>query len=247
MSGNRWLRISRPARPPRLRLICFPHAGSDAPVYSQWAAPLPPDIEICVIQLPGRGARLDEPLYTRLGPIVDDLAAAMPPLFDLPVALFGHSLGALLAFEVAQALAAVGHALPRCLVASGCRAPQLRTQEAPKHSLPEPAFVAELAQMSGTPTEILSNPEILAMVLPALRADFEIAETYVHRPRPPLSCPILSYGGLDDPDVSRSDLEGWRQQTASSFNLRRFPGGHFFLFDHQPLVAATLARDLSTY
>lgn len=182
--------------------------------------------------------------FTRLSPLVEALAQALAPLLDKPFAFFGHSLGALIAFELARQLRRQAGVQPLRLFVSASRAPQIPARHRPIHALPEPELLIELRRLNGTPGEILQNAELMQIMLPVLRADFALYETYAYATEPPLNCVISGFGGLEDHRASRGDLEAWRDQTSASFSLRMFPGGHFFLNASQPLLLQTLSQDL---
>lgn len=228
----------------RLRLFCFPYAGGAASVFRNWSDGLPADVEVCPVQFPGRGIRLMEPPFSQLSLLVDALIEALLPLLDRPFALFGHSLGSLVSFELARSLQARRQARPVRLIVSAGPAPQIPHRGLPIHKLPEEEFSAQLRRLSGTPEDLLNHKELMDIVLPSLRADFALYESYQYSWGPPLSCPISTYGGLSDHRVSHRDLEAWRDQTLSSFSLRMFPGDHFYLKTTEPLLLQALSREL---
>ncbi len=194
-----------------------------------WLKGLPPSIQVCPFQLPGRETRWQEPPLNRLPPLVTHLADALDPLRDLPFAFFGHSFGALLAFEVARELRRRGRGGCVKALMSARIAPQQTTGLPPISGLPEPEFIAALqARYNAIPHAILADRELMTLYLPVLRADMEMSEQYVHVPEPPLECPMTVFGGSDDPTVSPSQLEEWRPQTSAAFKVRVFPGDHFF-------------------
>ena len=240
-----WVRCSQPHPQARLRLFCFPYAGGGASIYRTWSAGLPRDIEVCAIQLPGRENRLSDPPFIRLTLLVRTLAQVLGPYLDIPFAFFGHSMGALLSFELARHLRRQKRSGPVHLFVSGHRAPQLPDPDPPIHRLPDPMFVAELRRLNGTPEEVLQNAELRQLVLPVLRADFAICETYDYSSEEPLDCPIFAFGGTQDDEVSRDELGAWREQTSSSFRLRMFPGDHFFLHSAQALLMQDIAEELT--
>jgi medium-chain acyl-[acyl-carrier-protein] hydrolase len=202
-------------------------------------------VEVCPVQLPGRENRIAEPAFDRLPPLVQALADAVEPWLDRPFAVFGHSNGALVGFELARTLRARGRPGPVHLFASGRRAPDVPAERAPIATLPEPEFLAELQALGGLPAALLEHRELLALLVPTLRADVAIHETYVFRDEAALACPITAYGGLTDPRVSRPSLEAWARHTASAFVMRLFPGGHFFLQDDRDAALRTLSADLT--
>lgn len=238
-----WIASRQPRPVPRIRLFCFPYAGGSAAIFRTWPQSLPNDIEVCPVQLPGRGTRLRERPFDHLLILAKVLAQVLRPLLDLPFALYGHSLGGLIAFELARELRR-NHYQPVRLVVSGVRAPELAHRERAIHSLPEVEFIAELRRLDGTPDKILENPELMEIMLPLLRADFALYENYAYAVEPPLSCPIAAFGGLDDPRVARSDLEAWGDQTSTSLSLKMFRGGHFFLNTASSLFLQALSKEL---
>ena len=239
-----WIAYRKPRPQARLRLFCFPYAGGGALIFRTWADGLPADVEVCPIQLPGRGTRLMEPLFTQLSPLIQALAQALLPLLDKPFAFFGHSLGALVSFALARQLRRQYGVQPVHLFVSAGRAPQLPHQGLPVHTLPEEDFLAELRRLNGTPSAMLEHEELMQIALPVLWADFAVYETYVYATELPLNCPISTFGGLRDRTVSQSDLEAWREQTSGSFSLQMFPGDHFFLNTTQPLLLRVLSQEL---
>jgi medium-chain acyl-[acyl-carrier-protein] hydrolase len=243
-SGSPWFPHASAKPQAALRLFCFPYAGGSAAIYRPWAASLPPAIELCAVQLPGRGERLDEPSYTDLRALVGDAEAALLPYLDKPFALFGHSMGAMIAFELARRLRDRG-LNPVHLFLSARRAPQLEVEEEITYNLPEPEFIDEVRRLNGTPQEVLEHPELMQMVLPLLRADFEVVETYRYEPGAPLDCPVTVFGGLQDSDVPRPQLDAWREHTTAAFSVRMLPGDHFFLHKTQPLLTRVVVQELS--
>lgn len=226
-----------------LRLFCFPYGGGAARAYRPWTQTLPPEIDICAIQLPGRGNRLREPPLTKMSMAVELVGKEIVSLLDRPYAFFGHSMGAILGFEVARLLRRGGHQGPTHLFVSGHKAPQIPKTEPFTYNLPDAEFIEELQRLNGTPTEVLEYPDMMQIMLPLLRADFESIQTYSYRHEPPLDCPITALGGLLDPDISRETLEPWREQTTAAFNLQMFPGDHFFLHQEQARVLRTIAQE----
>lgn len=241
---QRWIASCQPRAERRCRLFCFPYAGGSAACFRQWPELLPSDMEVCPIELPGRGHRFSELPPTCLRDVVQDVAAALAPLFAEPFALFGHSLGATLAFELARRLAASGKAAPQRLFLSGQRAPHRPDPKPPLHDLPDHELLEEIRGLGGTPPELFAHPELRELFLPILRADFALGETWVYVPAQPLACPLSVFGGLNDPEVGTEDLLGWREYTAADCRIRHFVGDHFFLQQSQREVTAAIAEDL---
>jgi medium-chain acyl-[acyl-carrier-protein] hydrolase len=243
--SERWLAYREVNPRARLRLLCFPYAGGGASAYRGWGAALPTDVEVCPVQLPGRESRLREPPFTRVDPLIRTLADVLEPHLDVAFAFFGHSMGAMIAFELARELRRRGGPLPQHLFAAGRRAPQLPAREEDIHDLPEPEFLAKLRELNGTPEEVLQHGELMRLLLPILRADFAINETYAHRPEAPFDFGISAFGGLGDREVTREDLELWHDHTRGRFRLRMLPGDHFFLHSAKDLLVEAVARDLA--
>ncbi len=239
-----WIACPKPSPQALLRLFCFPYAGGGVSIFRAWSDGLPADVEVCPVQLPGRGTRLMEPPFTRLSPLIQALAQALFPLLDKPFAFFGHSLGALVSFELARQLRRQYAMQPVRLFISADRAPQIPNRDPAIHNLPEGEFLVELCRLNGTPRQVLEDEELRQIMLPLLRADFAVYETYGYSTEPPLNCPISVFGGLQDQRVNRGDLEAWREQTSISFSLRMFPGDHFFLNTTQPVLLRVLSQEL---
>jgi medium-chain acyl-[acyl-carrier-protein] hydrolase len=225
---ERWV-LRRVRYAPMLRLFCFCYAGGDAAVYLPWQAALGRAVEVCAIQLPGRGVRFGEPLLKDIESAVAPIARAIAPLQDRPFAFFGHSLGALLAYEVSHYLRASGAPLPRHLVVSGAQGPRLRKHKRQLHLLEDAELAGELERFAGTPTEVLASPELLELLLPILRADFRMAIEYTDSPRAPLPVPITVFAGRDDEFDDVAQYEDWFNDSSVSGELHWFDGGHFFI------------------
>lgn len=233
----------RPVKDPALRLFCFPYAGSGVSTFRQWPDQFPAKIEVQVLEMPGREARLQEPPFVQIDPLVQATADAIGPYLDRPFAFFGHSMGALVGFDLARLLRREHGVEPRAMFMSGRPAPQLPIN-APVYNLPEEEFIEDLRRKGGTPEEVLAHAELRQLVFPILRADFQLCDTYQYKSEPPLKCPITACGGLDDHAIPRDKLEKWREHTTGPFQVRMFPGGHFFLHSSQALLLQTLTRDL---
>jgi len=239
-----WFRRSHAGERAELRLFCFPYAGGTAHIYRDWDRYLPPTIEVLSAQLPGRGPRLREPSFVSLPDLVKALTTVITPLLDKPFAFFGHSMGAIIAFELARSVRQSLACEPEVLCVSGRRAPEAPDDKPPSYNLPKDEFIAELRRIDGTPREVLEHTELMEMVVPVLRADFQLIQTYQYAAGAPLACPIAAYGGLEDSEVPRELLSMWRGHTTSGFALHMLPGDHFFLRSCQTLLLEMLARQL---
>jgi len=236
--------VPKPAA--RCRLLCFPYAGAGASMFAAWPRTIPPDVEVCAVQMPGREGRLSEPPITRWDEAVDNVNDVLMPWTDRPFAFFGHSLGAALAFEVARRFQRDRRPGLVHLFVSGRRAPHLPPDERPTYNLPDEQFLRELRRLAGTPEDVLQDTEFLELFIPLLRADFCLSETYAYRHDAPLAVPITAYGGAEDETVPPEKLEGWREHTTSSFRQVIFPGGHFFVNEARASVLSELRRELES-
>lgn len=244
-SDNLWITTFRPNPQALMRLFCFPYAGGTAAIFRTWADGVPEAVEVCAVTLPGRGTRLKESPFTQMEPLIAALAEGLKPYLDRPFAFFGHSMGALMSFELARYLrrSANGY-LPEHLFVSGRWAPEQQHRVLPASDAPGSAFLAEMRRLNGIPDDVLTQPEVLDLLLPTLRADLAVNESYAYRAESPLTCPISVFGGLQDPMVRRSDLVRWQHQTTASFLVRMLPGDHFFLNTAQSLLLAMLTQEL---
>jgi medium-chain acyl-[acyl-carrier-protein] hydrolase len=240
-----WFGKRSPDPRARLRLFCFPYAGGSAAIYRQWPQHLPPTIEALPAHLPGRQGRLRERPPTSIKALVEDIAEAIRPLLDIPFSFFGHSMGATVAYELARALRGAGAGEPAHLFVSGRRPPHIPSAQAHTYNLPDAELIEEVRRLEGTPPEVLEHPELMELMLPLLRADFEAIETYSYEPGPPLTCPFTAFGGLQDAELSREQLESWSEHTTGRFALKMFEGGHFFIHGSARSLLDTIARELS--
>ena len=241
---DRWTFVPRARPGARMRLLCLPHAGGGAYAYRGWPAYLPDSIEVCAIQLPGRENRLRERPIGVLSTLIDQLLEALCTRLDLPVAVFGHSMGALVGFELARGLRREYGITPVHLLVSGRVAPTLPPRHRPMHAESDEAFIARLRQFNGTAEEVLNNVELMELLLPTLKADFQLNEAYTYVDEPPLSCPISVFGGADDHIVPFEQMAGWRNQTTDRYTERKISGGHFFVHTAAERVCQAIAQDV---
>ncbi|UGT60386.1 thioesterase II family protein [Nocardia asteroides] len=247
MDGNAksslWVRRYYPSAEPEVRLACFPHAGGAASFYLPVAKAFSPSCEVLAIQYPGRQDRRSESPIGRIDAIADAVAVQLKSENDRPLALFGHSMGALIAYEVALRLQSFGISLVALFV-SGRRAPSLYSSER-AHLLSDDALMAEIVKMEGTDGRILNDADLMSSLLPVIRADYCAVETYKHDPNSRLTAPIYAHCGIDDPRVSVDEAHSWRFHTSGAFALDTYPGGHFYLIKESESLIASIKRVLS--
>jgi surfactin synthase thioesterase subunit len=239
-----WVRRYDEAPGDTVQLICFPHAGGSASFFFPVAKALSPSVDVCAVQYPGRQDRRSEPNIDDLQDLADAIFPVVRPLADRPLAFFGHSMGAILAYEVALRLEKDGAPPLVRLYASGRRAPSRYREEA-VHKKGEAAIIAELRALSGTNADLLGDPDALEMILPAVKADYKAVETYEHTPGQSLTCPVMALIGDSDPRVTADEAKAWSEHSTGSFDMRTFPGGHFYLVDEAPQILKLISEDLT--
>ncbi len=242
--SQQWVFRPKPNPEAQVRLFCFPYSGGGAAVFRTWADFLPADVELCAVRLPGRETRFRETPFTRLDPLIEATAAGLLPYMDKPFAFFGHSLGALIGYVMALYLRQKQAAQPFHLFVSGRRAPHRPSLHPPVHQADEATFLNRLRNMGGTSPKFFEMPELIEMMMPMLRADFAIWETYEHVEQSPLSCPITAIGSEEDTEAKPADIAAWQCYTNSTFSLHMFSGGHFFWQEQLPQLLALISHDL---
>ncbi|MEV0393631.1 thioesterase II family protein [Polymorphospora rubra] len=243
MDVELWVRRFHPGPAWGPRLVCFPHAGGSAVAFHPTSKALSPVAEVLSLQYPGRQDRLGEPCLDSIAELADAIVAVLAPKLDRPLVFLGHSMGAVLAFEVAVRLERRGVVLRR-LFASGRRAPS-RVRDESIHLGTDAELVAEVQRLSGTDESLLTDPAVLSIVLPALRADYRAVETYRHDGGARLRCPVTVLTGDRDPRVSLDEASAWVDHTTADCDVKVFAGGHFFLNDHPAQINDLLAAELS--
>lgn len=225
----------------RLRLYCLPYSGASAMVYVRWRRALPDWLQVCPLELPGRGMRMDEPLQRDIKALAAQLAQEISRDLHTPYALFGHSLGGLLAFELAHALNVRNLPAPLALFASGTAGPASRDVSEYAVEKTDEQLIARLRELQGTAEEALANPELMQLMLPILRADFLLCGSFSYGERQPLGMPIHVFGGKQD-SVRADQLLDWQLEADSGFSLDLFDGHHFFIVQHESAVLRCLRR-----
>lgn len=241
---GRWIEPPQQAPEGAPRLFCLPYAGGAASLYRSWPAALP-NVEVVPVQLPGRESRIAERPISQMSEMIRAITDALAPHLSTPFAVFGHSMGARLAFELTRELRRRALPAPSVVFVSACRAPHIpRVPTPPVATLPDRLFVAMLRRMNGTPPEIFDEPELLGALLPALRADFHLVDSYDYADEAALGVPIAAFGGTDDREVRENDLLAWRAHTTAAFRLRMLPGGHFVVRTAQRQMTQAIAEEL---
>lgn len=241
-SRSRWL-MHRLNPNARLRLFCIPYAGGGASVYRTWQGSFPADVEVCSVQLPGRENRLMEPSFSSMVPLVEALAAALEAALDRPFALFGHSMGGLIAYELARSLQEKYGKKARHLFVSACRAPEV-PDPIEWHRLGDKELMAELRQVPGFPAEVLEHAELMQVVLPIVRADSAVTETYAYRQVPPLDIPLTVFASEQDELISMASVEPWRNHAGAAFDMNLIDGNHLFIQQQAPRVIRVILEKL---
>jgi medium-chain acyl-[acyl-carrier-protein] hydrolase len=241
-SNNSLIYRPQPKTKPRIRLLCFPYAGAGAAVFRLWPNYLPEHVEVVSLHLPGRAHRLREPLLTRVEAMVEVAFEIFRDLLDRPFAVFGHSLGAVVGAEFVRVASGAGLEAAHLFVSSR---PPFRQSTRQLHKLADPDFISALLERyQGIPNEILADKDLIELLLPALRADVEALETFVHTGRAKLGCPTSVYGGEADPTVSLADLQAWNQEVLTSCDIRLFAGDHFYLNTQAKALLADVSAKL---
>jgi medium-chain acyl-[acyl-carrier-protein] hydrolase len=242
-TANHWVFVPRVRPDAQVRLFCFPHAGGTTEMFTSLLKLLHPSIELALVQLPGRASRLREASLTSMRVMVSALTEALDPLFDRPFAFFGHSMGGLIAYELARAIEP-GRSELKHLFLSGCPAPQRRTVDRQVRAMNDEQLIRFLAAMEGTPVEVLQNAELLQLLLPLVRADFELVETYQFKPGPHLRSRCSLLFGCRDPETETADAGLWGDLTEAACDVHHFDGNHFFVANEGPRIAALISETL---
>lgn len=245
MAKSPWITYFSSSPFAKLTLFCFPYAGGSASVFANWKTDLPSFVDIAAINLPGRGARMMETPCTQMRALIPPLADAISPFLTKPFVFFGHSLGATVAFELARELRFAQKPLPLQLLVAGRRAPHIANDSNPIHHLTDKEFKEEIRRKQGTPDEILNNNELMELVLPMLKADFQIADTVTYQDAEPLPLPITFYWGNEDKPINQNNDNAWGMHTSSTYRNIEIAGGHFFINTAKEALLKQLNKDLT--
>jgi medium-chain acyl-[acyl-carrier-protein] hydrolase len=227
-----WIAYRKPKPQASLRIFCFPYAGGGASAFRPWGNSLPPTVDLCPVQLPGRETRSKEPACPRIERLIGPLAESLRPYLEVPYAFFGYSMGALIAFDLARKLTSSGNG-PSHVFLAARRGPRLPDPYPRSENFSTSEFIAHLKMFGGTPGAILDNPELLEIVLPTLRADFALCENYTYTPGEKLNCPLTVFGGTRDTELPEETLAAWSAETRSTCTIKMLEGDHFFLHSCQ--------------
>lgn len=229
IASNKWFITFKQQKNAYMRIFCFHYGGGSASIFRKWSKDILEEAELVAIQLPGREERFSEPLVNNISQVIDNLILNFKQYSDKPFILFGHSIGALIAFEFARILEKRKLVQTKHLIVSGTKAPQIPLKKQPIHNLPKAQFITELKKYNGIPDYIIEDDELISTFIPTIRADFSISETYNYLSAKLLSCPITALGGLNDNSFDSKDLIKWQKQTSNSFTHKFLPGDHFFI------------------
>lgn len=239
---SNWFFIPQPNPTAKVRFFCFPYAGAGATLFNQWPSFMPDTVELVAFQPPGREMRFREEPVTSWSEMVKYIVREIDDYLDKPAILFGYCVGSIVAFEVARALQETGKPVQALLVAARF-APSI-PEPRQVHTLPDDQLVTTLAEYNATPADILNDASLLKILLPSIRADFQISETYQYTPEPKLTIPVTAFRGGQDQAITSANMQAWQETTTNSFALRTLPGGHFFIHDAQPIFKQMLRQTI---
>lgn len=246
MSKGRLFIIQQPKKNPKLRLFCFPYAGGSASIYHEWGGFFEENIEVVAIQPPGRTSRINEPPHQTMAALVAEIITQAAYITSTLYVFFGHSLGGQVAFELTRQLTLHGFKLPEHIITSGSRVPHIPSKNEKTYNLPHDEFIASLKVLKGTPTQLLENDELMSFLLPLIRADFKIAESY-QIPKTEVSCPITVFSGTKDSGITAQQLMQWRDLTSKIFEMKKVDGEHLFIHSHKEEVIVLINTIISMY
>jgi surfactin synthase thioesterase subunit len=240
-----WIRSYHPASSDATRLVCLPHAGGSASFFFPVSRALSPAIDVLAVQYPGRQDRRSEACVDDIHELAGQIFNAFGPWTGRPVAIFGHSMGGCLGFELARMAEQKAGVVVSYLFVSGRRAPSWHRHET-VHLRDDEGMLEDVRRLSGTDARVLGDEELLQAALPAIRSDYKAAETYIYQPGPKLNCPIMAFAGDEDPKMTIDEARAWAEHTTGDFDLNVYPGGHFFLAQHQSEILRMISERLAT-
>lgn len=245
-SASSWLSFPNSNTEADLRLFCFPYAGGGAHIFHPWQEKMSSRIEICTVQMPGRGARFTDKPHSDYKTVINELVPVMSGFMDKPYALFGHSMGTLLAYELAQAMQSRGLPQPVHLFVAGRRAMHIGPFGELTHELTDEFLIGRLRKLKGTPDEVLDNRELMNLILPAIRADFKLCDSYRYNERhQKLTVDITAFEGVNDFKAQGADISAWQELTLGNFQSRQLPGDHFFIHSSEQALVRLIDDELS--
>lgn len=244
ISDTAWIAFTKPNPRSLLRLFCFPYAGGGASIFRPWAEDLPPEIEVCPVLLPGRDDRLLEVPFTQFSHLIETLAQVLHPYLQVPFAFFGHSMGGLIAFELARELRRQNAPIPAHLIVSATPAPHLPPAADSFTADSDAAIIEALRRFGGTPEWVLQDEQLMQELLPTIRADLQLVKNYTYLAEEPLYCPISAFGGWQDELVTPEHIAAWEKHTNNVFTRRMFQGGHLFLYGTRSALLYSISQEL---
>lgn len=243
-TGKNWVSIPRPNPFAEIRLFLFPYAGGSSQIYRQWSKIAPDSLEICLIELPGHGRRFKEKCHLCLETLSEDLLESILPYLNKSFAFFGHSMGALIGYELAKKLLIHYNISPAHLFISAHRSPDCLIEEAPLYDLPEDILIQKLTELEGMPREIIENRELLEIILPVIRSDFRICETYIPQNHMPVNCPLTVICGINDNYASFPHMQNWYKYTTDTFEIIKVEGNHFYILENEQKIIRLITSAL---
>lgn len=247
MIGSPLIYIPRPSANAKIRLVCFPYAGGGSAIYTPWIDKLPQEVELALIQLPGRGARFGQQPYQTINTMVEDVVEELGKLPPKNLFFYGHSMGARVAYEVTLMLHREKCPLPIHIVAAGSMAPRIPRKAKNSYNLTDNEFIEHLMELKGTPEEVLANRDLMELLLPTLRADFKIVETYINNSTVVIPTKLSVFAGKQDLTVELAELEPWFDVFQENDGISWFAGGHFFINENSHDVLTVLSKKVESY
>ena len=241
---SKWITVFNKPAQVKNRLFCFPYAGGSAQTFRNWVDLVPETTQLCALQMPGRSSRFTEPLLTHIDQVLDKVKVEIKPFLDKPFVFFGHSMGAAVSYELSRILQDQGLKVSHLFV-SGRSSPDRPSEREQIHGLPEPEFRAKMKDLNGTPPEILEHEELMELMVPIVRADFTISETYKQHSGSQLTCPLTAFGGTDDDDIPEENMASWLDFSDGPTEYHMYEGDHFFLNPYREDIVRRISEVLN--